>query len=58
MLRPRNQTKLYGSKYQVGQKVKVKILCADTGARQGNKMLVEINGYPILDRQVSCKRYE
>lgn len=41
VLRPRNQTKLYGSKYQVGQKVKVKMLCADTGARQGNTMLVQ-----------------
>lgn len=41
VLRPRNQIKLYGSKYKVGQKVRVKKLCADTGARQGDTMLVE-----------------
>lgn len=41
VLRPRNQTKLYGSKYQVGQKVRVNKLCAFTGAKQGDTMLVE-----------------
>lgn len=41
VLRPRNQVKLYGSKYQVGQKVHINLLCADTGAKQGDTMLVQ-----------------
>lgn len=41
VLRPRNQLKLYGSKYKVGEKVTLYKMCKDTGARQGNAMLVE-----------------
>lgn len=41
VLRPRNQIKLYGSKYQVGQKVRINKLCANIGAVQGDTMLVE-----------------
>lgn len=41
VLRPRNQLKLYGSKYKVGDKVTLYKMCKDTGARQGNTMLVE-----------------
>lgn len=41
VLRPRNQVKLYGSKYKVGEKVKIYKMCIDTTAREGDKMLVQ-----------------